>query len=168
MNYSVERKEDRIVITQGAAWELRPYGVLLSTAIMLYFFFDDDSSPFIYLILATAILSLVALFDIRTAIVDFENRGIIVTERGVTKRSHSLHRFEDLVPGLFFLKSFNLLGLRFHSLNLKTVRGERIVIVRSIIGNTDREETLVAELNESIVKSLQSASAETAQNPEIT
>lgn len=168
MKYSVERKEDRIIITQGAASEFRPYVVLLSTAIMFYLCYDGDSSPFNYLILATAILSLVAFFDRQTAIVDFENRGIIVTERGVTKRSHALYRFEDFATGLFFLKSFNFLGLRFHSLNVETESGKKIVIVRSIIGNTDREETLVAELNESIVKSLQSPSAETAQISEIT
>jgi len=171
MNYTVEREDNRVKITQSAI--SRPVnfvffalmlGLMMWTAIKG----SIERSPLILFSYMSLILSILNVFNRTRSVIDFQNQGIITTERGLTNRSHTIHRFEDLDSKYLMIKSKSFLGIRFSSIYVEFANGGRLFLVRGIFGDRKREEQLVAELNESIVKSLQSASAETAQIPKIT
>lgn len=171
MNYTVERADNRIVITQSAI--SRPVTIVFLALTLGFLMWaaikgSIERSSLTLISLTNLLYLILNVFNRTRSVIDFQNQGIITTERGITNRSHTIHRFEDLDSKYLLIKSKSFLGIRFSSIYAELANGGRLFLVRGIFGDRKREEQLVADVNESIVKSLQSPSAETAQISEIT
>ncbi len=168
MRYTVKRENNRIAIKQSAV--SRPGTHLAILGIIGWFIWllmtgMVNSNPLILISGAFLLYSSLNFLNQKTTVFDFDNRGMITIERGITKRSHSIYRFEDLASRYLEIRTTSLFGIEFHSALVTLGSGEAHVLFSGIIGNSDREEALIAELNDSIARSLDPAPAQDELNP---